>query len=425
MSRKVIYDANGYPRFAKASPTKLVNGLKLNIGNTRAMSNNVYDNFLQTLHDMVPWQYDFEKFPLTIYRDIKKIVIFFLKCYCDGIMCEKWNEYYHSKSFDKEEYLTCNVGTSQSIIEEFHLKLGEKYVIQEKRLMLNINGDGFKIEKSNAPSGLVCLVKPHVFEHKNLQQTLQISIPWMISGESHYNPALAELYDQESTKLGKNGSVSFKSNKCNLKICVRWYRYDNGDWPWVSSMVHRSMSHTSKHPFMYWIHQIGEDFVCVRNEENKLFKAIQEGINDEHLPWNLNEDNINEYSNFYTLATEKHWKVWSDNIEEHVSNISNYNSLSHKQKHSRRLRYAKKEWQPVLYRTGLPLVHYVLDVMHFIIRYAVIRLSVLTIFCHCIAQLSLKETNLVLKHACMLYFNCFYYFLCLLTDLMYCYVCCF
>ena len=131
------------------------------------------------------------------------------------VYCDKWNKYYHSNSFKNKDIYTCNIDTSPAIIEEFNLQLGEKYVIQPKLLLLVMSGDGFDIYKSNASSGLVALIKPHIFEHRNLQQTLQICIPWMISGKSHYDPLIAELYDQESTKLGTKGSLAFKSNKKN------------------------------------------------------------------------------------------------------------------------------------------------------------------------------------------------------------------
>ena len=170
-----------------------------------------------------------------------------------------------------------------------------------------------------------------------------------------------------------------------------------------NSVIHRTMSHTSKHPFWYWIHYIGKTYLNVRNEEHKLFNAIKAGIKDEHMPWNLNLHDIDEYSNFYTLATDKHWKEWGDKMAKYVNVIPNFNNLTDKRKHSRRLAFAKREWQPVLYRTGLSLVQYVLDVMHFIIRYSVIRLGVLTIFCHCIALFTLTQTRQVLKHACMLF----------------------
>ena len=370
-------------------------------GNSYYVNRKVCDKFLKWLHDLVQWQHNFDQIPSTIWRNIKKMIIIFMQCYVDGKMTQEWNKYWHSSSINDKDIKIVTVDTPESFTKMYNLNIGDRYWISPHGLLVVLSGDGIDIP--HAPyhaKGAFALVKVHVLKHKHLQQTLMIAIPWLISGLSSYDPRIAEVYHQVSAALGKNGGLSFWSEKKQCKICTNWERKDGGDWVWLSSIVYRCLSHKGNFPFVYWVHHIGKQFVAVKKTPNKIFKAIKAGIKDEHLPWNLNLQSITEMDNFYCLATAYHHQQWANQVEEYIRGLRNLANLSYKQIHTKRRNYANKIHSPLLYKTPINMIQYVLDVMHDILRHSGHQIMVLVILCWCHFDFTIAEVIACLAHCC-------------------------
>ena len=324
-----------------------------------------------------------------------------MQCFADGEMTAVWNKYYHYTSIVENEKQQVTADTPVDTVVKFDLQLGDWFWISPPPLQFVLAGDGIDIpHKPDDAKGAFDIVKIHVFTDENLQQSLIIGVPWLISGLSSYDRRIARVYQYASAKLGENGSLSFYSAKANCKICVNWYRYDAGDWPWSSIIVHRCFTHSGSFPFMYWIHHIGKAFVAVEKNDLKIFNAVRAGISEEHMPWNLNVQNIQPQDNFYCLATEKHWQVWANNVENYMANLANLANLTDKQRHNRRRRYAKSTMSPVLYKTPCNLVQYILDVMHDILRHAANQMMILVILLWCYYDFSMAEVVACIAHCC-------------------------
>lgn len=407
MQQAIGKDLYGRPYLMRATAAKLSNNIVMETGNTTDMNNKVYKAFLQMLHGLVKWCRNDIKYPQSIWRSILLIVIVYLRCCSCGQLTQEWNENYHATSIVMDEVRVVDETTDENFVKYFNLKIGDKYWLQRNKLMLVLTGDGFKFPKTqnNIDNGSVGLAKIHALKHKNLMQSLYVAIPFLISGLSHYNPIIAKLYQHCSNELGQSGGLSFMADDVNkIKICVEWFRYDNGDWPWLSTVVHRCFSHGADYSFIYWIRHIGKSFVAVKNKIPNLLDAIKAGIKDEHMPWNLNIDEIDDLDNFYCLTTEYHWRKWCDDIETFMATVKNIDNLTYKQKHTKRKNYAKLNAQCALYSIPIALLHYILDVMHCILRHSITMVKALTILLYCIYRFTIAQVIVVLSHICMVLF---------------------
>ena len=400
-------DLLGRPYQTRATPMKLDIGVNVDMENSLQMDQEAEKEFLNMLHSLVPWTRDANIAPKTKWRSILLIIIFFLRTIVDGELSDTWNKHYHATSIPENEVRIVSNDTSVNIINEFNLSFGQRYWIQQRELMIVNTGDGHQC--SNLPddvSGITCgITKIHAFEHECLQQTLYIGIPFMISGLSEHDPRIARVYHMCSQEVGLNGSLSFRSVTRNCMICCRYFRYDNGDWPFLSQVILRCMGHSGTYPFIYWIHYIGTEYVPVSKFHDSWFGAIKAGIKDEHMPWNLNLNDLTPSSNFYCLATAWHWNQWANELEEYMNTLeklSNFKKKNHKQKHKKRLEYARKNAMNVLYKTPTALLRYILDVMHCILRHSITMISGLVIFCFCVARLSLNQVIAIVACTCML-----------------------
>lgn len=404
MIQRIGNDLYGRPCLLAPQAAVLENGIRMETGNTYLMNRAVYEAFLNMLHNLVKWNYQPRRFPHTIWRSIILVVIFYLRCLAEGKLSEVWNEFYHVTSIPDQGWSVCTNETNENFMKHYNLQIGDKYWVSQTQLMLVVCGDGYsKIPKSpnDINSGSAGLVKIHAINHDNLHQSLYSGLPFLISGLSHYNPKIAELYHLCSREMGVRGGLSFRCNSNNVKICVDWYRYDNGDWPWLSTVVHRCYSHSGDFPFIYWIRHIGKEWVSVQNDIQHIYDAICAGIKDEHMPWNLNVNNIRDDDDFYCLTTDYHWRHWCNNIFNFIQNLPNKSRLSHKKLHKKRRDFAHDEAQCALYSIPIPLVQYVLDVMHAILRHAVNTIKSLTILISCVFKFNLERCTVVLSHICM------------------------
>lgn len=221
------------------------------------MSKQICVDFLNTIHNLNPWRQNFRIYPETIWRDIKAQIIIYMRCVCDGEFTEIWNKFYHAISIPSDEIAIVDENTNVNLCNQYDLAIGDRYWIQPEPLMIDVSGDQYPVKHvphriKNQLSAVI--VKVHCFDHENLHQTLMIVVPFIISGLSQYNPLIAELYHRLVSKLQMQGKFSFYSKRSNCKICVNYYVYHNGDWPWKSSITLRCMSHGSTFPYIYWIH---------------------------------------------------------------------------------------------------------------------------------------------------------------------------
>ena len=382
-------------------PTRLESGLKINSGNTKAMNDDVYDTFLNMVYQIVPWETNAIKYPSIMWRCIILLMIIFMRCAVDGLLTEKWNEYYHWTCVIPEEKKTCDSNTDPDFMKYYNLQIGDIYWKCHYPLMIVLCGDGTDFPQTNVTNGSIGLIKMHIYTNKHLQQTLLIALLFMIAGVSHYNENVIEIYQNSSYKLGIKGGISFLSTKAKCKLVCDWFRYDNGDWPWVATIVQRCQHHSGNYPFIYWIKHIGKKFVAVKNSAEKLFKAIKSGIKDEHMPWNFDIDKIKPHDNFYCLPTEYHFKSWVQQIEDYMSQLKNIDKLTTEQKHQKRRKYANKNGIPLLYATRLILVQYILDLLHAILRCVCFWIVVLGVVLYCPYRRSIDEVCAVLSHLCM------------------------
>lgn len=403
MKQDVVRDALGRPKFGRCTRVKLKNGIKIGTSNTRNMNYVAWDGFLSMLHHLLPWHENMQLYPQTIWRNPKILMILFLRCYCDGVMTEVWNRYYHWTSIPQNEIQIVDENTPHWIATKYNLHKGAPYWHQPKQLVVVDSGDGFNIPVSpeDVLSGCAGIMKVHVLDHQNLIQTLYVGVPYFLSGLSHYNPIISKVYHMCGKYLQRDGGVSFFSSNAKCYMLTDYYRYDNGDWPWLSTVVHRCMSHSGSYPFIYWIKHVGKKFVGVRKNMDKMFEAIKAGIKDEHLPWNLNLNDIKDNDIFYTLTTDTHWRIWMYQIEEYVKTIANYASLTLKQKHAKRRKWAIKRGQSALYAIPFPLLQYLFDVMHGILRHGCAIIVALNIFLWCVALLSIDKISVINSHTCM------------------------
>ena len=403
MTQSIVKDAWGRPKFGKAKKIKLKNGVIIESGNTKHMNYAACNSFLSMVHQLLPWQQQMNKYPHTIWRNPKILMIIFLRCYCDGLMTKIWNRYYHWTSIRRNEIQIVDDSTPHWIVTKYNLSIGAKYWHQPKTLFVVDSGDGFKIPVSpeDIYTGCAGILKIHVLDHQNLLQTLYVGVPYFLSGLSHYNPIISNVYHMCSKYLGRKGGISFYTNKGKCFMLSDYYRYDNGDWPWLSTVVHRCMTHSGSYPFIYWIKHIGKKFVGVRKNVEKIFEAVKAGIKDEHMPWNLNLNDINDNDIFYTLTTDTHWQIWMHQIEEYVKTIENYSSLTQKQKHVKRRKWAIKRGQSSLYAIPFSLMQYLFDLMHGILRHGCAMSTALNIFLWCVCSLSTEKISVINSHTCM------------------------
>ena len=373
-------------------------------GNSYEMNQKVYKKFLNWIHTLCPWQFNWNEFPHTIWRNILYMLVIFIACYIDGEMTEKWNEYYHWTSIPQSEKQFVDETTADWIKEYFHLNDGDPYWISPFLLLVVLTGDGIDIPKSpsNIRQGTFGLSKVHLFNHIHLQQTLMIAFLWLLSGLSHYDSRIAKIYHKCSFQMKKSGGISVWSEKAKCKLCIRWERKDNSDWTFASSVIYRSLPHSSSFPFLFWIHHIGKKYFAVKKTPSKIFKAICAGIKDEHMPWNLKLSDIKSTDNFYCLTLPKHHEIWANQIEEYMAGLANLAQLTKEQQHKKRRAFALEKHQPLLYKTPLNMVQYILDVMHDILRHSGHELMVLTILCWCYFGLTIDEIIVVLSHICKL-----------------------
>ena len=404
MKPRIAKDLYGRPYLMAPKAAILENGIVMETGNTYDMNREVYEAFLNMLHALVPWIYVPLRFPKTIFRSIILIVIFYLRCCSEGKLSENWNEFYHVTSIVDNECKICDENTHENFVNRYNLQVGDKYWMSPAKLMLVICGDGYsKIPKSpnDVKNSCAALVKIHAINHDNLYQSLYSGVPFFISGLSHYNPKIAELYHDCSRELGVEGGLSFLCNSNRVKICTDWFRYDNGDWPWLSTVVHRCYSHGGDYPYIYWIRHIGKEWVSVKNNIADIYDAICAGIKEQHMPWNLNVNEINDNDDFYCLTTDHHWRVWCTNVVNFVQNLKNKSAMTHKKMHKKRREFAQSEEQCALYSIPIPLLQYILDVMHAILRHAVNTVKAITIVISCVFRFSLDRCTVVLSHLCM------------------------
>ena len=373
------------------------------MSNTRGMNETACYNFLTALHNLNGWHKNDRVYPQTIWRNILKQVIIFLRCICDGEYTNKWNKYYHRTSVNENEVGTVTDDTDIEFCNEFNLSHGQKYWLQTKEIMLESTGDSFKFENTpeEVTSGTACLIKVHSLDSDHLHQTLLICVPFIYSGLSHYNHLIAELYHQLVSELGMRGAFSFHIASSDVMMCVRYYVNHNGDWKFKTTVILRCLGNNSKHPFISWIHYKGTSFRAVSSDGDEWLKAVEAGIKPEHMPWRLDESAIDPKSDFYTLCKKSHWDEWADAMENYISKItSKIKNLTEEQLHKKRVNYAKKIGSSVLYKTQLCLLRYILDVMHLILRHAITTQGAITIVCHCALKLSLNQTVSVIAHSC-------------------------
>ena len=377
MQWQIGKDLYGRPYIMKATRAQLVNGVIMNTGNTEDMNNEVYHDFLNMIHGLVPWNYQPQRYPQTIWRSILLLVIVYLRCLADGELTEVWNADFHHSSVPINGWSVVDENTDANFVEYYNLRMGAKYWKSPVQLMLVLTGDGFGIPKSpeDIKNGSVGLVKVHAIKHDNIHQSLYVGVPFFISGLSHYNPIITEIYHMCSQQLGTRGGLSFKCNSNDVNICIDWFRYDNGDWPWLSTVVHRCYPYGADYSFIYWIRHIGKEWVAVKNTIPNVLDAIKAGIKDEHMPWNLTLDNITDSDNFYCLTTNNHWQKWCDDIETYMTNLDNIDNLTRKQQHSKRKTFAHAQAQCALYSVPTPLIQWILDVMHLILRHSINTLN--------------------------------------------------
>ena len=409
LQQPILTDEYGRPYKGRARIIKLMNGIKVDISNSHSMTKQICDQFIKQIHSLVPWHKNFAEIPKTIWRNIKCIVILMLRCCCDGQMTEQWNEFFHATSVPENEVSTVNQDTPTSLRSKYNLHTGQRYWHQSKQLMLTCTGDGYPA--SNTPRDVSTItagiVKIHVYNHENLHQTLLIGSPFIISGLKHSNYKLINLYHRLVHQLGNNGGLSFYSTRAKCCICVDYYVYHNGDWPFLAELTLRVFGHNAKYPFIYWLHYNNGKFEAVSTSLERgydvWFEAIKAGIKEKHMPWNLDFASINEGDNFFCLCTETIWKTWQDNIENFIHNIKNLHLLTRKTVHDRRTSYARTHKQCVLYKTPNILVQWIIDVLHFMLRHGINITCALTILCFCSFQFGVSETVQVLSHCCMFF----------------------
>lgn len=407
MVQPISRDEHNRPYRACARVIQLDNGLKIDVSNSQYMTRNICQTFINNIHSMVPWHKNFDLYPRTIWRNILCLIILFLRCCVDGILTENWNEYYHATSVPIGAKQLVTENTDPIFCSEYNLTIGQWYWLSPNPLMLVCTGDSYPIPKSpnDVKNGTCCIVKIHVWNHNKLQQTLLTGLPFLLSGLSHSNPAIRQLYHYLIYPLKKNGSLSFYSQRAQCNICVDYYVYHNGDWPWLASVTLGCLSHKSRYPFIYWLHHLNGDFIPVSNQMvldiDPWFEAIKAGIKEEHMPWNLDLSKIDKTDDFYCLCTESHWLYWQNQMKQFIDKIKNWNQLTDKQKHTKRRNYAIKQSQCVLYDTRNVLIQYIFDVMHLMLRHGISLTCAMTILSHCSFEFSINESLTILKHCSM------------------------
>ena len=401
MTKPIKYDNNGYPYHGRARPDK-ISGLKMNVNNSRKKNEKCYKTFLNMVYKVVKWETNPVKYPRTMWRNILLMVIIFMRCVVDGLMTEKWNEYFHWRCVREEECKYTDENTDPEFLNYYGLQKNEKYWMCKHDLMLILHGDSIDVQKTPTDVKDISfgIVKCAVFTDKHLQQTLMVAVLFMISGYIHYNQVVTDVYQLCSKRLGKGGGLSWWSNKAKCKMCSKWYRCDNGDWPWVATVVHRCPTHAGHFPFIYWIKHIGKAFVAVKKTPRKIFEAIKAGIKEEHMPWNLDIDKISEFDTFYCLALEYHWKSWMNEMEDAMSKIRNFNKLSHQKQHRKRLNYANENYIALLYKTPLALIQYIFDIMHAIISCVRLWIYAMTVVLYCPFRLPIESVCGCMAHIC-------------------------
>ena len=321
-------------------------------------------------------------------------------------MTREFNQYYHASSVPTNGRITVNNLTSLNIREKYNLRVGQVFWKSPKKLMITCTGDSYPAAHTpaNIESITACIVKIHVYNNVNLHQTLLIGLPFIISGLKHQETCIINLYHNLVFQLGKQGGLSFYSTNAKCNICVDYFVYHNGDWPFFSGLILRSFGHMAQYPFIYWLHYYNGQFFAVSNilidGNDEWFDAIKAGIKEEHMPWNLNVSNISNEDNFFCLCNEEHWIIWQNQIESFVENIRNVNQLSYKQINTRRKTFARSKSQCVLYKTPNILVQWIIDVMHFMLRHGINIITGLTILCFCTCNFSINEVIAVLSHCC-------------------------
>ena len=100
-------------------------------------------------------------------------------------------------------------------------------------------------------------------------------------------------------------------------MCIEWRRYDNGDWDWQYSVPHRGVSHGGDYR-LYELTQFIDgtpwNVPVVPYKNERLYRALLAGIEEQHMPYNLGdlEEIMDSNANFYTLTTNEIWYYWGE-----------------------------------------------------------------------------------------------------------------
>ena len=385
------------------------------------MNKKIITNFINIIHGLNGWCKNERVYPRTIWRKILPQIVLFMRCICDGYFTEKWNKYYHAISVPSDEICVIDENSDINLRNKYGLLIGDRYWIQTQSLMIEVTGDQYPVkqvpeEVHNNVSA--CLAKIHAFDHQNLHQTLMIIVPFIITGLSQYNPLVAELYHMLVSQLNMDGNFAFYSQRANCKICVYYYVYHNGDWPWKTSITLRCLGHGSLHPYIYWIYYENGNYRAVSSRGDQWLQAVEAGIKPEHMPWRLDETQIDPTSKFYTLVKKRHWDEWATQMEEYIDQWKRrVRKYTREKEHEARRKYANDIGTSLLYKTEIFILRYILDVLHVILRHAVSMQGALTIMCHCSLRLSISQTISILSHSCMfnkyinftIFINCTYF----------------
>ena len=159
---------------------------------------------------------------------------------------------------------------------------------------------------------------------------------------------------------------------------------------------------------LYELTQFVDGVPCnVPYKNDRLYKALLAGIDEQHMPYNLPDlaEIMDTNANFYTLTTNEIWYYWGEWMEDALQTLkenSHGNTVwNTTTEHTARLNISKQHQNGLLYHTSEPLIQGILNVLHLLLRYAITELVSLSMMIWCLWDWSLPELLNVLSYFSM------------------------
>ena len=181
-------------------------------------------------------------------------------------------------------------------------------------------------------------------------------------------------------------------------MCIDWLRFDNGDWDWQFHVVHRSISPAGiyrNYDLVRFVDGVPRNVAYTQAE---LYDALIEGISEENLPYNRAslQDCFDNESNMLALTSNEEWFWFGEMMEATIDELKQDGRRpplpwSYDYEHEVRKDISKKHCNGLLYHSLEPLIQFIYDCLHFLLRYAIVIMLSFMILMWCLWRWSLEN----------------------------------